>query len=649
MDNPDTYNSPGLWAGGAAIIGGFAAWTATAHIIDRLPLLSVLRAAEGLNPLAFGVTPAIAGVAGAAAAGWMGWHGVHADAERHVRGPKLHKLDHRKAAMALKPKRKLFRKARPGVFIHPQICISKEQECRHIMLLGGSGSGKTSILWPVINQAVARDDKCLIFSFKGDFQQKAAFPFSLLAPWDSRSVHWQLGKDIDTRLKAESLARTLCPDPEKGEKIWAQGAQGLLTAIISSVQRDHKDGRWGFSQLAKACSIALSDYDSLVKTVMQESPLAKAFLMGKDSKTTASYLAQIASGLSDVINLGVADTSTTGKSWSVTDWLAGRTPAAAILGYLPAVAGLSKAYCSTIIEQIVTQILSFDDCDPDERRIWIFLDEVPQAGKVPSITDALEASRSKGCRVVLGMQGVAQLEEHGYSKNTLRIWGGQCGLKIISNLSDPDDQKWASNLLGERDILRYQRTITNSNTSGSNSGVYQPVKEHLMLPGEFGGELRVVPEAGPRALLMSPGANAILQWPFPKLEAFRDARIDADWTLPDYKRPVWGAVPPRTGTPTQGSESESAAASVVDQATQTTQIIEQQQDAPAPAAPVADAGLTDLAADHVVSTGLDAALPGAGALFELMSMNEPGQSVPAPVTRQQSQQHEEEDEKEAGS
>jgi len=638
MDNPDTYSNPGLWAGGAALVGGIAAWTAAAHILDHLPILTIMKAAEALNPLAFGIVPAAAGAAGAAAAGAIGWYGIHQEAERHVRGPRLSRLDHRPARKALKPRRK----AAKGISIHPLIPISEEQECRHTLLLGGSGSGKTSILWPVINQAQARGDRCLIFSFKGDFQQKAGFKFSLLAPWDSRSVRWLIGRDIDTRMKAESLAKTLCPDPEKGEKIWAQGAQGLLTALIASVQHNHQDGRWGFHELAKACSLALSDYDFLVKTVMERSPLAKAFLMGKDSKTTASYLAQMASGLSDVVNLGVADASSKGKPWSVRDWLAGRTPNAAILGYLPAVEGLSKAYCSTIIEQIVTQILTFDDCDPDERRIWLFLDEVPQAGKVPSITSALEAARSKGCRVALGMQGVAQLEEHGYSKNTLDIWSGQCGIKIVSNLSTPRDQKWASDLLGERDITRYQRTITNSNTSGSNSGIYQPITEKLMLPGEFKEEL-LVTDIGPRALLLAPGANAVLQWPFPQLQSHRKARVDADWILPGYERPIWGAVPPRTGTPTQGSES---GASVVAQARQTTQIIEQQppKSAVSPA-PASDAGLADLAADHVVSTGLDSVLPGAGSLFELMSMAEPeGPAGPAPATRQQQQVQEHEDE-----
>ncbi|OCX73816.1 hypothetical protein A6M27_07670 [Acidithiobacillus thiooxidans] len=432
----------GLGTVAGAVAGYSGAWEAIALakagvLLPPKAIFAAIHTAGIMPPqlapyLAAGA--AIGTIAGAA----IGYFAADIRHEIHVRGRRLETVN--AAAKALKP----GKKTAPGLAIHPQLKISQQQECRHFLLLGGSGSGKTSILWPMINQAVSRGDRCLIFSFKGDFQQKGDFPFSLLAPWDKRSVRWQLGKDIRTRLHAESLAKTLIPTPEK-DPIWAQGAQGLLTAIISEVQSKYGEN-WGFFRLAQACSVALSDYDSLVETVMQESPLARSFLMGKDSKTTASYLAQMASNLSDVVNLGVADFSNAnGSPWSVRDWLAGKGPAAAILGYLPESETLSSAYCASVIEQTVKQILGFPDAPPEARRIWLFLDEVPQAGKIPSITSALEAARSKGCRVVLGMQGVAQLEEHGYSKNTLRIWAGQCGVKIVANLSDPDDQKWASN------------------------------------------------------------------------------------------------------------------------------------------------------------------------------------------------------------
>jgi hypothetical protein len=60
--------------------------------------------------------------------------------------------------------------------------------------------------------------------------------------------------------------------------------------------------KFGFSDLARVCAEHLSNYDKLLETVMRESPLAKAFLMGKDSKTTASFLAEMAAKLSASIS-----------------------------------------------------------------------------------------------------------------------------------------------------------------------------------------------------------------------------------------------------------------------------------------------------------------------------------------------------------
>ena len=635
----------GLGAAGGLIVGYSAIWEAislykTSHLLTPGSILKIIHTA-GIMPPHFAAPLAAGAALGLVAGAALGWKLGDIPAEIHVRGRKLtHSA--REAARFLKPA-----KAKgAGVSIHPQIPISEQQECRHIMLLGGSGSGKTSILWPVIAQAQARGDRCLIFSFKGDFQQKAAFPFSLLAPWDSRSVRWQLGKDIRTRLHAESLAKTLIPTPEK-DPIWAQGAQGLLTAIISEVQGKYGES-WGFFWLAEACARALSDYDSLVQTVMSESPLARSFLMGKDSKTTASYLAQMASNLSDVVNLGVADFSNRSNPWSVRAWLTGDSPNAAILGYMSESEELSRAFCSSIIEQTVKQVLAFPDASPDQRRIWLFLDEVPQAGKIPSITSALEAARSKGCRVVLGMQGVAQLEEHGYSKNTLDIWSGQCGIKIIANLSTPRDQKWAADLLGERDLERYQSNISTQNGGqggGQQSGGFQRVKEHVMLPASFGTELHVdeSKNGGPTALIVTSKVAAVIKWPFPALQAQRPAFTEAAWIAPGFVRPVWGKVPVPVGLPvpagTGTGEGVKPQKPKAQQQIDGEQVLggqgqsDQQKDArDGPGAVIADQAI-----DHI----LDAMVPGMGMLHTMLSaMDSGGGAAPTIIKRPAQQQSE---------
>lgn len=646
----------GLGAVGGLVTGYSAVWEAialykSAHLISPAAIFDIARTA-GIFPHSYAAPLAAGAAVGLTAGVALGWKLGDIPAEIHIRGRKL-TYSAREASRFLRPPRSFFRKSQPaGVKIHPEIPITEPQECRHILLLGGSGSGKTSVLWPVINQAVTRGDRCLIFSFKGDFQQKATFPFSLLAPWDSRSVRWQLGKDIRTRLHAESLAKTLIPTPEK-DPIWAQGAQGLLTAIISEVQSKYGEN-WGFFRLAQACSVALSSYDSLVQTVMNESPLARSFLMGKDSKTTASYLAQMASNLNDVVNLGVADFSNKGKPWCVRNWLAGKTPNAAILGYMSESEELSRAFCSSIIEQTVKQILAFPDADPDQRRIWLFLDEVPQAGKIPSITSALEAARSKGCRVVLGMQGVAQLEEHGYSKNTLRIWAGQSGIKIIANLSDPDDQKWASNLLGERDLERYQSNLSVQNGGqggGQQSGGYQRTKEPLLLPASFGTELHVDESkrgGGPTALIVTPKVSAVVKWPFPVLQAKREAFTEAEWIKPGFVRPVWGKTPPPVAMlpirPTPGATEKTGQKKVQVQADQ--QVQDAHQDEKRDAGDGVMGVITDAAVDRV----LDAMMPGAGMLHTMLgAMDSDGGGAVAPgVMIRKPRQEEEQSETETG-
>lgn len=361
---------------------------------------------------------------------------------------------------------------------------------------------------------------------------------------------------------------------------------------------------------------------------MRESPIAKAYLMGQDSKTTASFLAQMSSGLAPVINIGVAEYTSKGKSWSVTDWLAGNKPNATIIGYLPSADKLSKSWASSIIEQVVSKVLDMNDCDPSERRICMFLDEVPQAGKVPSITTALEAARSKGMRIFLGAQSISQIEKE-YDKETPIIWAGQTNLKVIANLSSPSDQKWASELLGERELERWQHQTSVSisdSQGGSRSGGFQRVKEHVFMPSQFGSDLLVIENVGVKALVLTGKHASIVQWGFPKLQHMRDAVSYAKWTLPNFVRPSWGAVPPKVPTPEPVTPSKA-------QAEATTQTPAQQnlqaavdtntgKKVEAEESDVADMA-TDIVKDHI----LDALMPGASFLAKALEQDSNVSSV----------------------
>ena len=501
----------------------------------------------------YGVVPPVVGgwIPAALAAGLGvgfgvgGWILATRDNVRHIRGLQIH-TSARRAARTFRP----FQGKLKGVPIHPAVNIGEHQECRHIFVLGGAGAGKTTILWPMLLAIIARGDKLLLLDFKGDFTKGLPRPFCLLSPADARSSRWLLGRDIRTRLDAMAFAETLIPLPAGGDLIWARGARGLLIALIAHLQTVN-GANWGFSDLAQLAGQVLLDYKLLVSIVVREHPPAKGFLMGEDSRTTQSFLAELSGALGHAIEMGVADHTILKKkkvtAWSIRDWLDqnSKLPRVAVIGWDTDSTELSQAWSATLIEQMVRQIGRMPDVPPDKRRIWLFLDEVAQAGKIPSITNALVTLRSKGARTLIAMQSIAQPHQS-YDQHTLTIWAGSCATKILCSLGSEADQKFGSGMLGEREVERYTTQVTQSpGTSGpSRSGSWQRVREPVLLPSELG--YRLTPDAnGVKSLILSAGKDvaALLRWPFYKVPDLRKDRIEAAWKAVDFKRPRWGEDP----------------------------------------------------------------------------------------------------------
>ena len=282
------------------------------------------------------------------------------------------------------------------------------------------------------------------------------------------------------------------------------------------------------------------------------------------------------------------------------------------------ICSIREAHHASLIEQIVLKLEDLPDVSPEDRRIWLILDEVPRMGKIPSITDALEVLRSKGVRIALGCQGINQIEER-YSKTTARSWAMQTATKILGRITEPEDQRWASSLVGERDLERFaaQYNVSGGGGGGSSQGgSYQRVKEHTVLPSQFGQIVKVT-KRGPRAILTVAGSEhvGLLDWPFQSNPNQRKSREQhqADWVLPRYARPIWGAVPPKVDIPIPPSDASAKKEKDPQQPKQSNiQTAQLQQ--------LDEDGVGEIIGDHVVGQALDALIPGAGMAFEMMKM-----------------------------
>ncbi|MHB8252931.1 MAG: type IV secretion system DNA-binding domain-containing protein [Acidiferrobacter sp.] len=556
------------YVGGVQLLARFATPDHAFLPLSQLPhtLFTIARDYHGVLPMPWGWLPAACGIAGLAAGGVLGWIGATRQSERPVdgRGYTLYRTPDRIAhALRVAPDEV------PGVHIHPLVQISCADEVKHIMIVGGTGAGKTTILWPILEEARARGDRMLVFDSKGDFT--SGWPgigqkdFMLLSPTDYRSARWQIGRDVRTRLEAQSLAETLIKEVEKGDPMWSSGARALLVGLISDLQT-RLGLNWGFDDLAKTVSETLADFEKLKAVIVREDPASLYILGGADAKgmtkTTHGFVVNMGAYMTHVINLGVsANDLKKNPAWSVREWLRGKQPKVAILGF--GSKSLSQAFIASIIEQAAQQLTVTPDVKPDKRRIWFVFDEVPKAGKIPGITDAFTTLRSKGVRVIIGFQSLAQIREY-YSKDTATTWAGQCSIKIIGNLGSDEDQAWGSKILGEHEVDRFQGQVSTTRGMGAaqHNQSWERVREPVLMPASFGKELLIRrnwrgKKLGPRALVIGGGEAAILDWGFPDVRERRSARVGALWNKPGAKRPLWGIDPPKVvEAPVEGVEEK---------------------------------------------------------------------------------------------
>ena len=624
--------------------------------IVQVPSLiwSLVKAHELLPRITFGWFPPLCAVGTSLVCGAIGWKVSTRASVRHLHGLHLYN-GARDAARAFRPLH-----GGAGVHIHPGAQIGERAEVAHFLILGGPGSGKTTALWTMLQDILKRGDRMLILDFKGDFTRDLPKPITLLAPADARGTRWALGQDIRTRLDASALAETLIP-LGSGEPIWAQGARGLLIGLLSHLQTT-RGVSWGFQELAELAARVLVDYKTLVSIIVKEHPPAKAFLMGADSKTTASFLGQLSGALTHVVELGVSDFAIpkTSSGWSVRWWLRGgyKGPKAVVLGWQPSSKELSQAFAASLIEQVVRQLSDLPDCSPGDRRVWLILDEAAQLGKIPSITDALVTLRSKGTRVVLGLQSVAQIAQN-YDRETLTVWSNSTDTKILCRLKSKEDQKFASELLGKRTVERYSHQFSQSAGAGgpTRSGSWHRADELVMPESDFGHRLGPG-KAGVRAIVLPGGAKgaALLDWPYHKSPSpeIRASRIQAKWVKPGFSRPRWGETPPQVadippgdndtprGDPKPPAQQTPTQAPPAPEAPAQDPGPRQQQPGPGRAAPTPQApqepprgdepAQGDIA-DAAASAAIDTLLPGVGTVLDIAGKICGGRrQTPAPPT-----------------
>lgn len=411
-----------------------------------------------------------------------------AGADHHIRGRRYIEGKAALSAFTAASRREVEDEGE-GIRLHPSLPpISIKREARHFLVFGGVGSGKTQTILPMMLAAQRRGDALFVYDNKGDFTAKlpdmpgvfkdkagkvvrrTIHPV-ILAPWDARSAVWDIAADVNDKAAAREFAAAIVPE-SKSSPMWSSAARQVLTGCLIELQQT-KPGAWGFRDLAGLCFRgAIEEYQETMKRYFPEGLMA----VSASNVTSLGILINMQAFLSPVADLADAwpERPSPDRRFSLRHWLELERPIRRVVvvqgnGRFEQLAqGFAKSLF-TLAAQTITDPAAVGESP--SRRLWVFLDEFPQMGEMSRVAPMLEVGRSKGVRVVLGVQDIAQLK-HVYGAERASAWQSLVANQIVCQLQPGATSKFvAEEIIGDREI---ERIAVSSSTGGGTAGIFSP-------------------------------------------------------------------------------------------------------------------------------------------------------------------------------
>jgi len=359
--------------------------------------------------------------------------------KKHISGTKL------SSSILLKFKLLLFNKASPIRL--GSLPLIKGTETQHMIITGGTGSGKSNCINHLLIRIKKNKQKAIIVDTNGAFVKRFYRPNIdiLLNPFDQRSVSWHPWIECRNNFDYEALAESFIPQSyHESENYWRQAGRTLLSSVLQKLENSKKTSEltnWLlFETLPRLCSFV-------------EGTKAASHMDINSEKTSSSVRSVAASFLSCIEHLNDAE-----DVFSIRDWIQNEEQFNWLFincapGQRAAINPLLSSWISVAIRSLIQLETNLD------RRLWFILDELPSLPKVKDLETFLAESRKYGGCGVLALQSISQLEGI-YGKESTRTIVGNCSTKVVFSEQDPEIAERVSRMFGQREVKEFQEGIS---------------------------------------------------------------------------------------------------------------------------------------------------------------------------------------------
>jgi type IV secretory pathway TraG/TraD family ATPase VirD4 len=345
------------------------------------------------------------------------------------------------------------------------VAVPFEDEFKHFKFLGTTGTGKSTVMRELLDAALHRGDRAVIADPDGGYLSRFYDPKRgdvILNPFDARSAKWNLFAELKNAYDIDELAQAFIPD-RGSDPTWTNFARTLFCAVTAQAQAA------GIDDVGELYRLLVAASKEELQVLVSGTPAAPFLEAGSD-KLFQGARSTVTAAVKSLDFVRSQQTS----PFSVREWVkSGR--GVLFLPYQADQISALKAILSIWMRLAIFQTMSLGEGD---HRLWFAVDELDALGAINGLPDALTRVRKFGGRCVLGLQSIAQASTN-YGQGVAQSLIENCGNTLILRCSASEGggtARYASKLIGEREVVRLARSVSRS--SGMRLGSDRDTEGH---------------------------------------------------------------------------------------------------------------------------------------------------------------------------
>src|ERR1700687_4177600 len=125
--------------------------------------------------------------------------------------------------------------------------VPRAREANHVLIMGDSGTGKSTLIRHILVQLEARGDTAIVYDPALEYTPQFYTPERgdlILNPLDARSPSWNPGEEVRHDAEARTLARSLFPDRAHDTPFFTEGSRRIFAHLLTFHPTDEELGSW---------------------------------------------------------------------------------------------------------------------------------------------------------------------------------------------------------------------------------------------------------------------------------------------------------------------------------------------------------------------------------------------------------------------